>query len=81
LFGILFSRARTFCPAAKRELAAAIQELDGEVELLGRLVVAPPWLIKLQLFPVRIFESSNVRRVLDVLARSKPAAAAARSAG
>jgi hypothetical protein len=62
------------------ELPAAIQELDSEVELLGRLVVAPPWLVKIQLFPIRIFESNNVRRVLDVLARGTPVAAAA-SAG
>lgn len=58
------------------ELQSAIQKLDGEVELFGRPLVSPPLLIKIQLFPIRIFESSNVRRVLDVLARSKPAAAA-----
>lgn len=63
------------------ELQAAIQQLDPEVAELGRLVVSPPWLIRIQLFPVRLFESSNVRRVLDLLAGGKPAAAAATTAG
>ncbi len=62
------------------ELHAAIEQLDPEVAELGRLVISPPWLIKLQLVPIRIFESSNVRRVLDVLAGGKPAAAAAATA-
>ncbi len=75
-----WSNAVRLAPMSGSELPAAIQELDSEVELLGRLVVAPPWLIKIQLFPIRIFESNNVRRVLDVLARGRPAVAAA-SAG
>jgi hypothetical protein len=62
-------------------MKAAIADVDLRTSLLGKLVVSPPMLIKLQLFPVRIFESSNVRRVLDVLARSQPAAATAASAG
>jgi hypothetical protein len=62
-------------------MKAAIADVDLRTSLLGKLAVSPPMLIKLQLFPVRIFESSNVRRVLDVLARSKPTAAAAASAG
>jgi Family of unknown function (DUF5995) len=75
-----WSNAVRMAPMSGSELLAAIEQLDKEVELLGRLVVAPPLLIKSQLFPVRIFESNNVRRVLDVLTSGKPAVAAA-SAG
>jgi Family of unknown function (DUF5995) len=71
-----WSNAVRMASMTASELPAAILELDREVELLGRLVVAPPLLIKIQLCPIRIFESNNVRRVLDVLTRSKPAAAA-----
>jgi hypothetical protein len=63
------------------EMQAAIRRLDTEAAALGQLVVSPPWLIRLQLLPIRIFESSNVRRVLDVLAGGKPAAAKAAPAG
>jgi Family of unknown function (DUF5995) len=62
-------------------MQAAIRRIDGEVAELGHLVVSPPWLIRIQLLPIRIFESSNVRRVLDVLAGGKPAAAKAAPAG
>ncbi|HKF20529.1 MAG TPA: DUF5995 family protein [Candidatus Angelobacter sp.] len=66
--------------ATSRDLMdAAIADVDLRTSLLGKLVVSPPVLIKLQLFPIRIFETGNVRHVLDVLA-GKPAAAAA-SAG
>jgi hypothetical protein len=61
------------------ELQAAIQELDAEVEELGRLVVSPPWLIKIPLLLIRLFESSDVRNVLEVLTAkaklAKPVAA------
>lgn len=63
------------------EMQAAIRRFDGEAATLGQLVVSPPWLIKVELLPIRIFESSNVRRVLDVLAGGKPAAAKAAPAG
>jgi uncharacterized protein DUF5995 len=56
---------------------AAIADVDLRTSLLGKLVVSPPMLIKLQLMPIRVFESNNVRRVLDVLARTEPAKAAA----
>jgi hypothetical protein len=61
------------------EMQVAIQELDSEVEILGKLVVSPPWLVKLQLFPIRLFETSNVRRVLEVLTSARKAAVAASS--
>jgi hypothetical protein len=59
------------------QLQAAIDDLDLRVQLLGRLVVSPPVWVKLQLFPIRVRENSDVRRVLDVLAGKPPAAAAA----
>jgi hypothetical protein len=59
------------------QLQTAINELDVAVDLLGHLFISPPTLIKLQLLPIRIFESNSVRPVLDVLAREKPVAAAA----
>jgi hypothetical protein len=43
--------------------------------MLGRLVVSPPVWIKLQLFPIRVRENNDIRRVLDVLADKTAAAA------
>jgi hypothetical protein len=57
------------------QLPAAISDLDLRVQLLGRLVVAPPLFIKLRLFPIRIVENNDVRQVLDVLAGKTPNAA------
>ena len=61
------------------QMQAATHDLDLEAAKFGHMVVSPPWLIKLQLMPIRFFETSNVRRVLDVLAAEKPAAAVAAS--
>jgi hypothetical protein len=72
-----WNHALQLAPLSGDALQAAILGLDGEAAVLGHLVVSPPWLIKLQLLPIRIFESGNVRRVLDVLAGGKPAATAA----
>jgi hypothetical protein len=58
-------------------LDAAIAEVDLRTSLLGALVVSPPTLVKLKLMPIRAFESNNVQKVLDVLARTEPAKAAA----
>ena len=58
------------------EMQAAIHDLDLEAAGFGRMVVSPAWLIKIELLPIRVFESSNVRRVLDILAAGKAAAAA-----
>jgi Family of unknown function (DUF5995) len=55
---------------------AAIADVDLRTSLLGKLVISPPILIKLQLLPIRVFESNNVRKVLDVLARTEAAKAA-----
>ena len=61
------------------EVEAAIHDLDLEAAVFGRMVVTPPWLVRVELLPIRLFESGNVRRVLDVLAAgtAKPATAAA----
>jgi hypothetical protein len=72
-----WDHAVQLAPLSGDALQAAIRSLDAETAALGHLVVSPPWLIKIQLLPIRIFESSNVRRVLDVLAGGKPAKAAA----
>ncbi|HET7872887.1 MAG TPA: DUF5995 family protein [Terriglobales bacterium] len=55
---------------------AAIADVDLRTSLLGRLLVSPPTFIKLQLLPIRLFESNDARRVLDVLARTEAAKAA-----
>jgi hypothetical protein len=55
---------------------AAIADVDLRTSVLGKLVVSPPMFIKLQLLPIRTFESSDVRKVLDVLARTEAARAA-----
>jgi len=68
-----WSNATRMAQMSSSEMQSAIHELDGQVELLGRLVASPPWLIKVKLLPIRLLETSNVRRVLDVLTRTKPA--------
>jgi hypothetical protein len=72
-----WDHAVQLAPLSGDALRAAILSLDAEAAALGHLVVSPPWLIKIQLLPIRIFESGNMRRVLDVLAGGKPAATAA----
>jgi Family of unknown function (DUF5995) len=59
------------------QLPSAIHALDVKTELFGRLVISPPPPIKLQLLPIRIFETNNIRRVIDVLGSPAPAAKAA----
>lgn len=50
---------------------SAIAEVDLRTSLLGKLVISPPKLVKLQLLPIRALESNNVRKVLDVLTRTE----------
>lgn len=50
------------------EMQAAIRNLDPQVAALGKLTVSPPKLVRLELLPIRLSESGDVRRVLDVLA-------------
>jgi hypothetical protein len=72
-----WSHAVQMASLSRDELGAAIAALDSEVAELGRMVVSPPWLVNSQLLLIRLFESSDVRKVLDVLAASaKPTKAA-----
>jgi hypothetical protein len=71
-----WDHAVKMAPLSPPEMQAAIHDLDLEAAKFGHTVVSPPWLVKLKLMPIRLFESSNVRRVLDVLAAGKAAAAA-----
>jgi hypothetical protein len=70
-----WSHALKMAPLGPEQLQAAIHDLDIEASKYGHMVVSPPWLVKVELSPIRFFETSSVRRVLDVLAVEKPAAA------
>jgi hypothetical protein len=72
-----WSHALKMAPLKPEQMQAAIYDLDLEASKFGHMVVSPPWLIKIELMPIRFFETSNVRRVIDVLAAEKPAAAIA----
>jgi Family of unknown function (DUF5995) len=76
-----WDHAVKMAPLNPEQMQAAIYDLDLEAAKFGHMVASPPWLIKVQLMPIRFFETSNVRRVLDVLAAEKPAAAVAGAAG
>ena len=69
-----WSEATKMSVMTPAQLSQAIQDLDFRTQLLGRVVVAPPFLVKLKLLPIRIFETGNVRRVIDVLAGTTVAA-------
>ena len=69
--------AKNLAATSPDRMEAAIADVDLRTGLLGKLVVSPPMLIKLQLMPIRALESNNVRKVLDVLARTEAAKAAA----
>jgi len=71
-----WSNATKMASLSAPERQSAIQKLDGEVELLGEIVVSPPWLIRIELSPIRLFETGDVRRVLDVLTSKASATAA-----
>jgi len=70
-----WSEAVKMAALPTNNLQAAINDLDVRVQMLGRLVVSPPFWIKLQLFPVRVRENNDVRQVLDVLAKKTVAVA------
>jgi len=75
---LAWSEATRLATTPPEQLPAAIHDLDLRTKLFGELVISPPLLIKLKLLPIRLFESSNVRRVIDVLAaKSKTKAATA----
>jgi hypothetical protein len=75
---VAWSDAVRMASLAPDQMPAAIADLDARVQLLGRLVISPPALTKLQLSPIRACESNNVQRILNVLAGKK---ASARIAG
>lgn len=58
-------------------LGAAIADADARASLVGRLVISPPLLVRLELLSIRMREVSDVRRVLDILAGEVTAAVAA----
>jgi len=62
-------------------MAAAIADVDLRTSVFGKLVAAPPMLIKLQLMPIRACENNDIRKVLDVLAAEPRAAERAAVAG
>jgi len=70
-----WSEAVKMAALPANNLQAAINDLDIRVQMLGRLVVSPPFWIKLQLFPIRVRENNDVRQVLDVLAKKHAAVA------
>ncbi|HEY6350938.1 MAG TPA: DUF5995 family protein, partial [Candidatus Angelobacter sp.] len=72
-----WSEAVKLAVTPPEKLPAAIHDLDVKTELFGHLVISPPLLIKLQLLPIRQFESGNVRHVIDVLAGKAAAKTAA----
>lgn len=74
-----WNHAVKMAPMNPDQMRAAIHDLDLEASKFGHMVVSPPWLVKVELTPIRFFETSSVRRVLDVLAAEKPAAAVAAS--
>ena len=63
-----WSEATRLAETPSEQLPAAVHDLDLRTKLFGELVISPPLLIKLKLLPIRLFESGNVRRVIDVLA-------------
>jgi hypothetical protein len=72
-----WSHAVKMAPMLPVEMQAAIGSLDVEASKWGHMVVSPPWLVKMELVPIRVAESGDVRRVLDVLAAGRAVAAAA----
>lgn len=71
-----WSAATKFAPMTPEQLPVAINELDIRTDIFGQLVISPPFLIKLQLLPIRLFETGNIRKVIDVLAGPAKAKAA-----
>jgi hypothetical protein len=60
-------------------LGTAIAEADLRSSLVGKLVLSPPLLVRLELLPIRAREVSDVRRILDILASDTATMAAAQN--
>jgi len=48
---------KKMAPLLPKQMPAAIHDPDLEAAEFGHMVVSPPWLIKLELMPIRTFES------------------------
>lgn len=71
-----WSEAVKLAPLPPEKLPGAIHDLDVRTQLFGRLVISPPLWIKLKLLPIRLFETGNIRKVIDILAAPAKAKAA-----
>src|SRR5579871_30722 len=69
--------AQKLAGAAPGQLNTMIAALDAEAAAIGKLVASPLFLVRLALLPIRIFETSNVHHVLDVLTGGQSAAPSA----
>lgn len=72
-----WAEATKLAALSPEELPSAIRNLDVRTDLFGHLVISPPFLIKLQLLPIRLLESNNIRHVIDVLVNQGSAISAA----
>ncbi len=64
---LAWNTALDLAPMSAEERSARIVRLDNFVETLGRLVLSPPPLTRAGLLVIRGRETSDARRVLDVL--------------
>lgn len=73
---LAWARAERLAATPADHLDAAIAQLDLEVAAFGELIAHPPAPIAIKLAPIRVPESNDVRRIIDVLAAPSAAAAA-----
>ncbi|HEY6391116.1 MAG TPA: DUF5995 family protein [Bryobacteraceae bacterium] len=66
--GLAWNTAQRLAVTPANQLTAAIELLDFKVAAFGQLLIHPPAPIALKLAPIRIPESNDVRRIIDVLA-------------
>jgi hypothetical protein len=71
---VAWSRATKLAVMTPEQLLAAINEIDGETTIFGRDFVMSPFI---RLLPIRMFETNNIRKVIDVLAAKSAAKTAA----
>ncbi|HEX8141908.1 MAG TPA: DUF5995 family protein [Pyrinomonadaceae bacterium] len=63
--------ATMLAPLSPAEQSAKLQILDSAVAAFGRLLRQPKgWLIKLALLVIRLRESNDIRRIIDVLSQT-----------
>jgi hypothetical protein len=71
---VAWSRATKLSVMTPEQLLAAINEIDGEATIFGRDFVMSPFI---RLLPIRMFETNNIRKVIDILATKSAAKTAA----